>query len=59
VRRFGKKATAIAAVSVGILLASITGCLRRERSTVNASDTHLNLVPARKLLPAYEETEGP
>ena len=39
-RRFGKKATAIAAVSVGILLASITGCSRRERSTVNAEGTY-------------------
>jgi len=40
VRRFGHRATAIAAVSVGILLATNTGCLRRERSTVNASDTY-------------------
>ena len=39
-RRFLKKATAFAAVSVGILLASNTGCSRRERSTVNASDTY-------------------
>jgi mono/diheme cytochrome c family protein len=40
VRRFGLKATAIAAVSVGILFATSTGCARRERSTVNASDTY-------------------
>lgn len=39
-RRFGKRATAIAAVSVGILLAPGTGCTDRERSTVNASDTY-------------------
>jgi mono/diheme cytochrome c family protein len=41
VRRFGKKATAFAAVSVGILLASNTGCSRRERSTVNPEGTYL------------------
>jgi mono/diheme cytochrome c family protein len=40
VRRFGKRATAFAAVSVGILLATSTGCTGRERSTVNASDTY-------------------
>ena len=39
-RRFGQRATAVAAVSVGILLATGTGCARRERSTVNASDTY-------------------
>jgi hypothetical protein len=40
VRRFGKKATAIAAVSIEILLATSTGCARRERTTVKASDTY-------------------
>jgi cytochrome c553 len=40
VRRFGQKATAIAAVSIEILLATSTGCARRERTTVNASDTY-------------------
>jgi len=40
VRRFGLEATAIAAVSVGILFATSTGCARRERSTVNATDTY-------------------
>jgi mono/diheme cytochrome c family protein len=40
VRRFVRKATAVAAVSVGILLETNTGCSRRERSTVNASDTY-------------------
>ena len=39
-RRFGKRATAFAAVSVGILFATSTGCARRERSTVNVSDTY-------------------
>ena len=39
-RRFGKRATAIAAVSVGILLAANSGCSRRERSTVNAEGTY-------------------
>jgi mono/diheme cytochrome c family protein len=34
------EATAVAAVSVGILFATSTGCARRERSTVNASDTY-------------------
>jgi hypothetical protein len=40
VRRFGKRATAIAAVSIEILFATSTGCARRERTTVNASDTY-------------------
>jgi hypothetical protein len=48
VRRFGKKATAVAAVSIGVLLATSTGCTRRERSTVNASDTYCDWL-AKKL----------
>jgi mono/diheme cytochrome c family protein len=40
VRRFGKKATAVAAVSIGVLLATGTGCSRRERNTVKASDIY-------------------
>jgi mono/diheme cytochrome c family protein len=40
VRRTRKRATAIAGALIGALLAITTGCARRERNTVNASDTY-------------------